>query len=562
MTRPELHLGSSVGITSAHWPHGLDWHIDVPAGNAFGGLARSATRFPDRPVLHYYGLTTNYAQLLHRAEALAGFLQHLGVRKGDRILINMQNTPQFVVAFQAILRADAVVVPVNPMNISEEIAYLAKDSGARIAIVGDELLGRFSSLVPGLLDHVISVHYADAAQGSSDQLPDVMRTSRAELSDLRYVDFEVAIAAGHRPGPMLSSASDPAVIPYSSGTTGRPKGCVHSHGAVSFTAIAQVNWYGLDHTDVMTSFMPLFHVAGMQASMSAGIFAGAALVLMTRWNRMIVPVLLQRHHVTWWSAAPTMIVDVLASPEFTPECLDTVRILTGGGATLPAALAERVSSEFGLSFCEGYGLTETISATHINPPEHPKAQCMGLPIQDTHARIVDPETLADLPQGEPGEILVAGPQIMLSYWNRPEDTAAAFVTWEGKIYLRTGDLGYVDSEGYYFMVDRLKRMINSSGYKVWPAEVEALLYRHPAVSDCCVISSPDAYRGETVKALITLKPGQEDKITSNDITDFAREVMSSYKIPRLIEFVEQLPHSDTRKIDWRALQNAEWERHK
>ena len=556
---PERAAPIRSGDASPHWPAGFDAHLEFPAGNAFLNLDRSASRWPDRPALFYYGQTTLYADLRARVEALAGFLQSLGVAPGDRVLVDLQNSPQFVIAFHAILRADAVVVPINPMNTTEELEHYATDSGARIAIVGDELLDRFRPLMPRLIDRLIAAHYADAApEVPEEHLPPVMQAPRAALHPATEIDFEAAIAIGHRPAPITGCSEDVAVMPYSSGTTGKPKACMHHHSAVTFTAAAQAKWYGLSEQSVMTSFMPMFHVAGMQASMSAGLFAGAALVIMTRWDRDIIPDLFTHHRVTWWSAAPTMIVDVMASDHFDPACLAHVQVLTGGGAAMPAAVALELRKRYGLEFCEGYGLTETISATHINPTHRPKPQCLGLPIFDTRSIVVDPDSLEELPQGELGEILISGPQVMAGYWQRPEATDETLITREGRVWLRTGDLGYVDEEGYFFIVDRLKRMISVSGFKVWPTECENLLYRHPAVKECCVISSPDPYRGETVKALIVLKPGQAEGVDARAITDFAREHMAAYKVPRIVEFVDALPHSGTKKVDWRALQHAEW----
>lgn len=545
-----------------YWPKERGFHLDVPDGNAFCILARSTQRHPDRAAIHYYGRSISYRALLGQVEALAGFLQHAcGVKRGDHVLLDMQNSPQYVVAFHAILRADAVVVPVNPMNTTEELDYIVTDSGARTAIIGDELIERFEPLMPGELAHLIVARYADAAPADcADPLPEVMRRPPPALADGHWHEFGAAIEAGNVPSPLATDQTDLALMAYSSGTTGRPKACMHPHSAVVFSAVAQAVWYGLDETDVMTSFMPLFHVAGMQASMNAGLHAGAALVVMTRWDRDLIPRWFERHGVTWWSAAPTMVVDVLASDTISDASFARLKIITGGGASMPAAVAERLHQRYGLTFCEGYGLTETISASHLNPVTRSKPQCLGLPIFDTHSRIVDPLTLQPCATGEVGEILISGPQVTTGYWKRPDADAEAFVTIDGRRWLRSGDLGYVDEEGYYFIVDRLKRMVNVSGYKVWPAECEMLLYRHPAVRECCVIAAPDAYRGETVKALIALKPEARGKVDAEEIADFARTVMAAYKVPRVIEFVDELPRSASNKIDWRKLQEAEWEK--
>lgn len=548
---------------SPHWPANFDFHLTWPRGSAFGNLERSARRDPNRPAMFYYGATITYGELLSDVAALAGYLQHgCGVRRGDRVIVDMQNSPQFVIAFHAILRADAVVVPVNPMNLVRELDFLAADSGARVAVIGDELVERFAELAPGRFDRVIVARYANAAPTSwSGLLPDVMRRDPVDLPPGPFVRFEDALNEGLAPSDHLNGHDDLAVMPYTSGTVGHPKACMHNHSSVTFTAAAQAQWYGLDETSVVTAFMPMFHVAGMQNSMSAGLFAGAALVIMTRWDKSLIPTLFERHGVTLWNAAPTMIADVMASAEFTDRTFASLKVLTGGGASMPAALARRLLERHGLRFCEGYGLTEAISATHLNPVSHPKPQCLGIPIQDTYSIVVDPDSLTPLPRGEVGEILVSGPQVMVGYWNNPEADAAAFADIGGRRYLRTGDLGYVDEEGYFFLVDRLKRMINVSGFKVWPAECETLLYQHPCVQECCVISVPDAYRGETVKALVRLKSECRDRVEPDDIIAFARTVMSSYKVPRIVEFVDELPRTGSSKIDWRRLQDAEWARH-
>ena len=217
--------------------------------------------------------------------------------------------------------------------------------------------------------------------------------------------------------------------------------------------------------------------------------------------------------------------------------------------------------EFGLTFAEGYGLTETAAPSHGNPPERAKLQCLGMPFFGVDSRVVDPLTLEEMPIGESGEIVTHGPMVFKGYWRHPEATAAAFVTLpgdpSGRLFFRTGDLGRMDDEGYFFLTDRLKRMINASGYKVWPAEVEMLLYKHPAVQEACIISAQDAYRGETVKAVVVLRAEARGKTTAEDIIAWAREQMAAYKAPKLVEFVDALPKSGAGKVMWRLLQDQE-----
>ena len=255
-----------------------------------------------------------------------------------------------------------------------------------------------------------------------------------------------------------------------------------------------------------------------------------------------------------------MIIDLFANPDIDRYDLSSLTDLSGGGAAMPEAVAQKVKDTWALDFIEGYGLSETIAASHSNPRQRPKKQCLGIPICDTDSRVIDPDTLAERPQGETGEIITHGPGVFEGYWNDPDKTAAAFIVHDGKRFFRTGDLGRIDEDGYFFMVDRLKRMINASGFKVWPAEVEAMLYRHPAVAEACIIGTFDPYRGETVKAFVVPRGGRaaiDADATSAAIVAWARDHMAAYKIPRIIEFVDALPKSGTGKVMWRALQEAE-----
>jgi fatty-acyl-CoA synthase len=543
------------------WPVGVPHDVGPLPRNLGEALRHSAARRPTHPALVFYGVETTFAELLHRVERLAAFLQHrCGLLKGDRVLLDMQNSPQFAVGFHAIARAGGVVVPVNPMNMAPELAYLCQDSGARIALIGAELLDRFASLMSAPLEHVVVASYGDdIPQPPPFRLPPAMAESvlPARLPK-GAVSWAQAQAETLPPRLDDTTQEDLCVMPYTSGTTGKPKACAHTHATTLFTAIAQAAWYRYDDDTVVTGFMPMFHVAGMQVSLNGGIVAGATVVIMARWDRELISPLFTRYGVTVWSAAPTMVVDVLAAPGFDEQAFSTLRVLTGGGSTMPTAVAEQLERRWGLRFVEGYGLSETIAATHLNPPDRPKPQCMGIVIQGTVSRIIDPETLEELPTGEVGEIIIAGPQIMRGYWNRPEADAEAFLHRDGLRFLRTGDLGRVDEEGYFYTVDRLKRMISVSGYKVWPAECEATLYHHPAIQECCVIAAPDSYRGETVKAFVVLRPGA--RLDAAGLMAWARGVMAAYKVPRLVEFVDSLPRSGTNKIDWRSLQLAEWEK--
>jgi len=532
----------------AHWPPGQPRTLDLPKASVYANLQASVERHPQRAAIDYYGSRLSYAELKRQVDALAGYLQQrLGVRRGDRVLLYAQNSPQFIVAYYAILRADAVVVPVNPMNRTEELRHYVADSDAAVAIAGNDVL---RELEPLGLERVLPIVYSDyLTQPTELPVPDFVRAAGSAA-------WREMLGENLAPGPHLAGPEDLAVMPYTSGTTGKPKGCMHTHASVQATTVPYLHWRGAQAQSVVLCAMPMFHVTGMQAGMNAPIHIGATLVVLSRWDRDCAAMQIERAQVTNWSAITTMLVDFLSNPRLKEFDLSSLRVLGGGGAAMPEALARRLEDVIGLPFVEGYGLSETMAPTHINPPHRPKRQCGGIPFFNTDARVIDVETLAELPPGKVGEIIVHGPQVFKGYWKQPEATEQAFLPHDGKRFFRTGDLGYYDEEGYFFITDRLKRMINCSGYKVWPAEVESMLYAHPAIQEACVIAARDAYRGESVKALVVLKSNSKNT-SSKDIIDWAREKMAAFKVPRVIEFVDELPKTSTGKILWRKLQEEE-----
>jgi fatty-acyl-CoA synthase len=301
----------------------------------------------------------------------------------------------------------------------------------------------------------------------------------------------------------------------------------------------------------------MFHITGMMLGALGSVYAGATLVLLPRWDRELAGRLFARHGITHWTCIPTMVIDLFGSPNYKRFDLSSLRYIGGGGAAMPHAVAQRLQDEFGLTFAEGYGLTETAAPSHSNPVERAKLQCLGIPYFGTDARVVDPISFEELPPGQDGEIIIHGPQVFKGYWRHPEATEAAFISFEGKRFFRSGDLGRMDDEGYFFITDRLKRMINASGYKVWPSEVELLLFKCPLVQEACVIGTRDAYRGESVKAVVVLRTEHRGQATPEDIIAWAREHMAAYKVPRSVEFVDALPKSGSGKVMWRLLQEKE-----
>ena len=551
----------------AHWPQRLPRTLVLPQTSLWHNLEVAARRYPAKAATLYFGREKSYAALHAEAEAIAGWLQAQGVKRGDRVALFMQNCPQYLVAYHGILRADAVVVPVNAMNKAEEFGHYIVDPGTRVVICGAELAGIVATANAALppsqrVARVLATRYADELPSSfEDDLapPPAMRDwlLADPVLPSGTVRWHDALAEARVPCPSVNGPDDLALLPYTSGTTGLPKGCMHTHRTLMANVVGGGVWGSGSAESVVLGVVPMFHITGMLYGVISPMFAGATVVVMPRWDRELAGRLISRHKVSHWTCIPTMIIDLFASPNYRHFDLSSLRWLSGGGAAMPQAVAQRLIDEFGLHFCEGYGLTETAAPSHANPAERPKLQCLGMPFFGVDSRVVDPVTLKELASGEIGEIVTRGPMVFRGYWKNPEATAAAFVDIGGRRYFRTGDLGHMDADGYFFITDRLKRMINASGFKVWPSEVELLMYKHPAVQEACVISAQDAYRGETVKAIVVLRADAKGKTQERDIVNWAHENMAAYKAPRIVEFVDVLPKSGAGKVMWRLLQDKE-----
>lgn len=555
----------------AFWPKRLPKRIEAPSCSVWHNLATSSLRYPNKAAIHYFDTTISYAQLLQKAEQLAQYLYGLGVKKGDRVVVGLQNCPQLIVAHYAILRLDAVVVPVNPMNKAEELKHYVTDPDARIVITSADLATQWMEANWALpfeerFSHLVVTHLTDECGPQAEQeMPLAWRDwllTRHTLPAMEGVQVHawdsLMAETIQQPLPHVqASRDDLAMLPYTSGTTGLPKGCMHTHGSIMHNAVAGSLWANGSAMNVMLAAVPMFHITGCVTVMHSAICGGAALVIMPRWDRDLAGRLISRHKVTHWTNIPTMIIDLLASPSFDQYDLSSLAYIGGGGAAMPQAVAQRLLEQFGLRYVEGYGLTETAAPSHSNPPDAPKQQCLGIPYVSCDARVINAESLKEVPQGEVGEIVMCGPMNFQGYWKNPEATKKAFIELDGQTFFRSGDIGRVDEDGYFFITDRLKRMINASGFKVWPAEVEALMFKHPAIAEACVISSLDAYRGETVKAVVVLRQTHVGQVNEQDIIAWCRENMAVYKAPRMVEFAQSLPKSGSGKVMWRSLQEKE-----
>lgn len=540
------------------WPPRIAKSLTLPETTIYDNLAITAKKYPDKTAYEFYGGSATYSQLLNETEKMAGYLeQECQVKKGDRVLLLMQNSPQFLVSLFAILRVRGVVVAINPMSTTKDVQFFLEDGDIQLAFIGQELYPKLEPLISTTtLKTVISATYSDYIneREALAEIPEEVQAPAKELA--KTVSWKFALNAAQTPSVYTGESEDMAMIPYTSGTTGAPKGCIHTNRTVQANTTGSYHWMTMSPDTVVLASLPLFHVTGLTHSALNPILAGSHMVILTRWDRDYAIKAIEHFQVSHWINISTMLIDFLANPQLADYDISSLEIVGGGGATLPIAVGEKLRQRTGLDYVEGYGLSETMSHTHFNPPNRPKLQCLGIPAFGVDARIIDPTTGEELGVEEEGELVVRAPQMFKGYYNQEEETKASHMMLDGIQFFRTGDIVRMDDEGYFFIVDRVKRMINAAGFKVWPTEVESILYKHPAVQQACVVRSPDEVRGETVKALIILDPEYKGNVTGEEIIEWSKGQMASYKYPRIVEFRDSFPTTSSGKILWRQLQDA------
>lgn len=511
----------------------------------------------DRPFIHSFDSTWTFAEVDERAGRLAAALNRAGIGPGDRVALYTQNDPIFVVGLIAALKVGGIAVPINPMNTTRELSYQLTNAGARALVTIPSLHRAVAQDVVGATDVVLTVvggHTLWTQQGEEVEISEAR--AGAELgTDVLSAE---SIYSQERPGesgPPDISAADIAVLTYTSGTTGKPKGAQNTHGNLVFNAESYLEITGLAPGQPVLGIAPLFHITGMVGHIMLAIRARSPIVLSHRFHPAVMLESIRRRRPVFAVGAITALMALADSSAQEDGDFDSLTTIFSGGAPIAPALADRLEGIFGAYVHNIYGMSETSSPTHSVPrgakaPVDPTsgALSVGQPIYCTRSRIVD-ENGDDCEPGAYGEILSAGPQITSGYWENPDATAQAF---DGE-YLRTGDVGFVDEDGWFYLVDRKKDMINASGYKVWPREVEDVLYGHPAVSEAAVVGVPDPYRGETVKAFVTLKSGH--RTDADELIEHCRANMAAYKYPRQVEIMEEMPKTATGKILRRQLRD-------
>jgi long-chain acyl-CoA synthetase len=499
--------------------------LPVPDWSMIDAFERTVQKSPDAPAIYYFEETISFAALDDQAGRFAALLAEWGIGKGDRVAVSLQNDPPFAIVELGAWKRGAILVPLNPMFKEKEVAYHLTDSGARVWVVADSA-------------------YAELARGLG-----VERVIHAdELADR---------LAGRSPDPGLRAAvgsEDIAFLVYTSGTTGPAKGAMILHRNVAFNAEVYRTWMRIGQDDVILGLAPLFHITGLVAQLALSQSAGVPLMLFHRFDGAEVLRLSRKWRPTMCVAAITAYIALMNEsgecPDFLPKCYS-------GGAPVPPSLTGRFEARFGTYIHNIYGLTESASPTHATPlgaraPVDPVsgALSIGVPIPNCEAKVIgleDPDQ--EMPPGEAGELALKGPMIFPGYWNKPAESERAFHNG----YFRTGDVAIMDENGWFYLVDRKKDMIIASGFKVWPREVEDTLYQHPAVREAAVVGAPDSYRGETVKAFVSLKQEYAGQVREAEIIQFCKDRMAAYKYPREVVFVPEIPKTATGKFLRRQL---------
>jgi acyl-CoA synthetase (AMP-forming)/AMP-acid ligase II len=539
-------------IWKKHWPPSIDEAaLRVPDETLAEALARNALRVPHRPAIVFYGREVSFAELDWAASRFAGWLRRRGIGPGDRVAIYLENCPQFAIAYYGALRAGAACVCLNPMHKAVELEHELNDSGARALCTSDQGYPVVESIRNKTrLEAVAVTAYRDFLPLGPALLPpeSFLETEGPfaetdKLSKILQTEREIDAAVPRAP-------EETALLQYTSGTTGMCKAAEITHRNLVANCELQRVYIGVNDNDVALGVLPWFHITGMECQMNMMAYMGAPLVAIGRFDLVTVLRSIEMYRCTLTTLIATVNVAIVNFPGTKNFDLSSLRACFSGGAPVPAEIARRWEAITGHKLIEGYGLSETTAPTHVNPPHRPKYGTVGVPIPLTDARIVSlDDGVSEMKMGEQGEIAVRGPQVMKGYWRNPDATLAAFR--DG--WFLTGDVGFVDEDGYFTIVERKKDMLKVSGFSVFPAEVEAIMYRHPAIAEVGVVGAPDPYRGEDPVAFVVLKPDARGKVNEQEIADWCRSEMSVYKAPRAVRFVDALPKTASGKVLKRIL---------
>jgi long-chain acyl-CoA synthetase len=527
--------------------------ISLEFTDALSMFLASARRNPDGDAIRYFGGRITARELDELSDAFAVALIDLGVQAGDRVALYLQNVPQFVIAMLATWKVGGIAVPVNPMNRARELDAVLRDSGTTVLVCLQALYRDVAAQVAadaGVAAVVTTSELEYRARDDQRVFAGIVPVGTPGAVDMTSL---IDRFRGQAPSPVTLGPDDTAFLTYTSGTTGPPKGAMNSHGNVVFNSQVYRQWCGLGPDDAVLGVAPLFHITGLIAHVTLSLLLGAPLVLAYRFEPSVMLETIRDERPTFTIGSITVFIALMNAPNADRDALASLTKTWSGGAPIPPSSVKAFQAQFGQYIHNAYGLTETTSPSHLVPfdavapvDDTTGALSVGVPVFNTVVRVVGDDG-QELPPGEVGEIVTTGPMVVPGYWNKPEETAHALPGGA----LHTGDVGYMDQAGWFYLVDRKKDQINAGGYKVWPREVEDVLYQHEAVREAAVVGVPDAYRGETVKAYVSLRPGRT--ATAEELIAFCREQMAAYKYPRQVEFLDELPKTTSGKLLRREL---------
>lgn len=554
-------------IWHAHYPKEIPISVDYDTKPLHQFLADNAERYSEKKALHFMGKELTFAELYTQAKKLACYLQALGLVKGERVAIMLPNSPQAVISYYAVLMAGGTVVQTNPLYMERELAYQLQDSGATFIVCLDILLPRVTNIKGTTsIKHTIVTCIKDYLPFPKNLVyPFIQKKQynmvvKVEQSDDTHVWNAIMEHATTNYHPVeVDAKEDLALLQYTGGTTGNPKGVMLTHyNLVANVQMSQAWLYKTrEGEEIILGILPFFHVYGMTTVMNMSIMLGSKMVLLPKFDVVDVLKTIHKQKPTLFPGAPTIYVGLLNHPNLKKYDLSSIEACISGSAPLPVEVQEQFERVTGGRLVEGYGLTESSPVTHSNFVWTKRINgSIGVPWPDTDSKIFQSGTMNEVPIGEIGEIAVRGPQVMKGYWNNQEETDN--VLKDG--WLFTGDLGYMDESGYFYIIDRKKDMIIAGGYNIYPREIEEVLYEHEGIQEAVVVGIPDPYRGETVKAYVVLKAGS--KLNEEDLNSYCRKNLAAFKVPRIYEFREELPKTAVGKILRRKLIDEEKERMK
>lgn len=522
----------------SHYPASIKPDMDFPLKTMPDILKETVDTIPNQVAIKFYEKEISYQELWTQSDKFASALQQSGVKKGDRTAIMLPNCPHYIIAFYGILKAGSIVTQVNPMLLEKELLHILNDSGAQTIIVYEPLYPRVKAIAEQTaLESIIVVSFS----------PEKMTLVEDQF-------FESFVGKGiEKPEPVpINLLEDVAVLQYTGGTTGRSKGAMLTHRNIAVNAQQSHSFFQHELTfgkESCLTVIPLFHVFAMTSCMNLSILIGAKIILLPRFELAEVLNTIKVEQPTTFPGVPTMYIAIVNHPEAEKYGIDSIRLCNSGSAPMPIETMKEFERKTGAKILEGFGLSEASPVTHANPVfADRKTGSVGIGLPATDYKVVDLATGEnEVPTGELGELIIRGPQVMKGYWNMPEETEQALR--DGWLY--TGDITKVDEDGYVYIVDRKKDMIIASGYNVYPRDIEEVLYEHPAVQEAVVIGIPDAYRGETIKAIIVQKTGHS--VTGQEVMEWTKERIATYKVPAIIEFRDSLPKTQVGKILRRAL---------